>query len=148
MPEASRLSLKIVIRCADIGRSKMFYEILLGLPVLEEWDEAQGCGCIFGFGDQGHGGRLELYEMRDTVARFDEAFRRPVQNDKIDIQLSTPSLEPWIQRLAGKWDHDEPETMPWGHTSMKMRDPDGVMVVIVEESEGEGAGEMGKKGHG
>ena len=130
-----RLSLKIVIRCADLGRSRMFYEILLDLPVLEEWDEREGAGCIFGFGADGGGGRLEVHEMYDTDPRFDEAFTRPVPSDKLDIQLATPSLEPWLARLAGKWDVEGPETMPWGETRITLRDPDGLMVVLVEEGE-------------
>ncbi len=138
--DPTALKIKTVIRCADIGRSRMFYEILLGLNVVEEWEEREGAGCIFGIGGNGGGGLLEVYEMNDADTRFDEAFTRPVASDKIDIQLSTLSLEPWLSRLAGKWDVTGPETMPWGETRLSLRDPDGVLVVLVEENGGVGGG--------
>jgi catechol 2,3-dioxygenase-like lactoylglutathione lyase family enzyme len=52
-----QLLLKVVIRCRDYKRSRKFYRELLGLPVLHEWTEDEGKGCIFGFGGLEDGSR-------------------------------------------------------------------------------------------
>ena len=42
--------LKAVIRCRDYAASRAFYTNVLGLVVVEEWDQAEGRGCVVGFG--------------------------------------------------------------------------------------------------
>ena len=46
----SLVSIKTVIRCRDFDASRHFYTSILNLPIVEEWNEPQGRGAIFGFG--------------------------------------------------------------------------------------------------
>ena len=130
---SARLGLKLVIRCRDFETAHGFYRDILELPVLEQWTEDAGKGCIFGFGETGDGGWLEIYEMTEEDPRYDLAYSRPMESDKIDLQLQTSSLDDWLERLADRWPFDGPQTMPWGHRWIKFRDPDNLLIAIYED---------------
>lgn len=124
------LSIKIVIRCHSFMESRRFYGEILGLPVLEQWEEKGGQGCIFGFET---GGSLEIYQMTPTDKRYDASFDRSFEDDKIDLQLRTGSLDAWIERVQGQWPFNGPKTLPWGQRWIQLRDPDNLLVAIYEE---------------
>ena len=125
-----RLSIKVVIRCHSFKESRRFYGEILGLPVLEQWEEKGGQGCIFGFET---GGSLEIYQMTPTDKRYDASFDRSFQDDKIDLQLKTGTLDAWIERVQGHWPFNGPKTLPWGQRWIQLRDPDNLLVAIYEE---------------
>lgn len=138
------LRLKIVIRCADFERSRDFYARVLGLPILQEWSEPQGQGCVFGFGDArpgpagaepSNGGVLEIYGMTREDPRFRDEFTRPASSDKIDIQLKTGSITDWVDRLRGVWPIEALDKLPWGQRWLKLRDPDNLLVCIYQDPE-------------
>jgi catechol 2,3-dioxygenase-like lactoylglutathione lyase family enzyme len=126
------LSLKTVLRVADYEASKLFYGGILELPLLEEWEESSGKGCVFGCGREGRGGFIEIYEMTREDPRLNESFGMPFPGDKIDLQLGTDSLDTWVKKLSGKWQFAGPETMPWGQRWIKLRDPDNLQIAIYE----------------
>ena len=127
-------SMKFVIRCMDIGRSRLFYEVLMGLDPAEEWTDAQGSGCIYQLGEDARAGSIEVIEMPKDSPRYRDEFARPFESEKIDLQFRVPSLEAWVRRLKGKWDFDGPEVVPWGGANwIRLRDPDGVLIGLVEE---------------
>lgn len=126
------LSLKVVLRCRDYAASRRFYAEVLGLRAVEEWDELEGKGCVFGFGPGARAGFLEVHEMTTRDRRYREAFREPVANDKVDVQLGSAGLEEWVARLSGLWPFEGPETLPWGQRRITLRDPDGLLVAIYE----------------
>ncbi len=125
-----QLSIKVVIRCHSFKESRRFYGEILNLPVLEEWEEKGGQGCIFGFET---GGSLEIYQMAPTEKRYDASFDRSFQDDKIDLQLKTGTLDAWIERVKGQWPFNGPKTLPWGQRWIQLRDPDNLLVAIYEE---------------
>jgi catechol 2,3-dioxygenase-like lactoylglutathione lyase family enzyme len=129
---ASWLSLKTVLRCRDLTASRRFYAEVIGLPVVDEWDAPEGKGCIFGFGPSGREGFLEIMEMSPSDPRRQQAFDRPLANDKIDVQLGAESLDEWVRRLDGRWPFDGPSSLPWGQRWIQLRDPDGLLVAIYE----------------
>ena len=123
-------SLKTVIRCADFERSRDFYTRVLGLPVAQEWDEAQGHGAIFSLS----GAYLEIYAMTPADPRFDQAFTEPLRSDKIDLQIGVDSVDEWAERLRGVWPFRGPEVLPWGQRWIQLRDPDRLLLALYEES--------------
>ena len=133
MVDPAHLSLKIVIRCRDYQASRRFYAEILGLNVLQEWEEVEGKGCILGFDSSGVGGWLELYQMTEQDPRHDPTFAGPLSNDKIDIQLQTSRLDHWVAALAEQWPFKGPEDLPWGQRWIQLRDPDNLLVAIYEE---------------
>ena len=56
---------------------------------------------------------------------------RPVR--RFDIELEVSDLDPWIARVDGRWEHESPKTQPWGERTLRLRDPDGVMVTIYQK---------------
>ena len=85
-------SLKTLIRCRDLERSRSFYTTVLGLEVVEEWQQSQAKGCILAFGDGGKGGFLELAEVAPDNDRHDRAYALPVANDKMELQINQLAL--------------------------------------------------------
>ena len=128
---AGFLSTKTVIRCRDFSSSRRFYTSILGLRVVNEWNEPGGKGCIFGVAPN-EGGYVEIYEMTRDDSRYHPSFSAPVQGDKIDLQLRTTSVASWAEQLEGQWSFEGPERLPWGQTWMKLRDPDGLLIAIYE----------------
>jgi hypothetical protein len=47
----SFLDAKVVIRCANLNASGAFYTGVLGLQVVEQWDEPEGRGLIVAVGE-------------------------------------------------------------------------------------------------
>ena len=132
MTTPSLVSIKTVIRCRDFDASRRFYAAILRLPVVEEWQEPQGRGAIFGFGSD-RSGLIEIYEMTRADERFDPAFEADVVNDKVDVQLRTESVEACAEHLRGLWPFNGPEDLPWGQRWITLRDPDGLLIAIYEE---------------
>jgi catechol 2,3-dioxygenase-like lactoylglutathione lyase family enzyme len=124
--------MKVVLRCANIQRSRAFYTQVLGFSVLQAWTEDEGRGCVLAIDEQQRVA-FELYEMTALDRRYDEAFRRPLENDKIDLQLKTDSVDRWVVKLSGVWPFSGPEVLPWGQRWIKLRDPDNLLVAIYED---------------
>jgi catechol 2,3-dioxygenase-like lactoylglutathione lyase family enzyme len=126
------LELKVVISSRDFQASRRFYGEVLGLVVLESWEEGGGQGCIFGFDPEGHTGRIEVYEMNEGDRRFSPVFATPFENEKIELQLRTNDLQAWIAALQGVWDISGPQRLPWGERRITLRDPDNLLVAIFQ----------------
>lgn len=125
-------SIKVVIRTRDCDAAREFYTHLLGLPVMEEWDQEEGKGFIVGFAAGGAGGFIEISEVPADSETYNEAFARPLPADKMEIQIKTGDLDGWAARLRGKWAFEGPTARPWGHRYLWLRDPDGVQVALFE----------------
>ncbi|HVE76071.1 MAG TPA: VOC family protein [Actinomycetota bacterium] len=130
MPDLS--SAKIVLRCRDFAMSRAFYSSVLGLTVVDEWDEAGGKGAIFALSSDHSGGYVEIYEMAPGGARYDPSFSEAVHTDKIDLQLRADSVDAWIEALEGQWPFDGPDELPWGQRWIRLKDPDGMQIAIYE----------------
>jgi catechol 2,3-dioxygenase-like lactoylglutathione lyase family enzyme len=126
---ASIASLQVVVRCADFDASLRFYHDLLGLPVVQQWDDPGNRGAILAAGG---GATLEICRMNAADPRFHPGFLQPVPNDKIDLQLRADSVAGWMERLQGQWPFTGPELLPWGHRWIQLRDPDGLLIALWE----------------
>ncbi|HEX5121018.1 MAG TPA: VOC family protein [Pseudonocardiaceae bacterium] len=112
------LSSRVLLRSADVDRTRRFYRDLLGLAVYREFGDPADPSLVFflggGFlevsaGDGAANGRLALWlQVRDLAAEH----RRLVA-------LDVPVLRP-------------PRTEPWGLVEMWISDPDGVRIVLVQ----------------
>ena len=95
-----------------------FWTDLLGWPITREWpDEGGGRGCIVGYGDVG---RLELIEapQAEPVAGLFVSF----EYDAVDA-LHDRLVEAGVEILH------PPTDQPWGHRSVRFRDPSGIEIV-------------------
>lgn len=113
------LSSRILLRPADLDRSRRFYRDVLGLAIYREFGPVEDPGVVFFFGSG-------LLEVSGQAA-----------------EPSGPSVMIWIQvrdvhaersRLAaaGVSIVREPAVEPWGLIEMWIEDPDGIQIVLVE----------------
>jgi predicted enzyme related to lactoylglutathione lyase len=113
------LSSRILLRPADLGRSRQFYRDVLGLAVYREFGAPADPGVVFFLGS----GFLEVSgRSADTAGH------------SVMIWLQVRDVGAEHQRLAaaGARILRGPVTEPWGLTEMWIEDPDGVRIVLVE----------------
>jgi catechol 2,3-dioxygenase-like lactoylglutathione lyase family enzyme len=113
------LSSRILLRPADLGRSRRFYRDVLGLAVYREFGPADDPSVVFFLGQ----GLLEVsgHGPGPSVA-------------SVMIWLQVRDVHGERNRLAaaGVRILREPALEPWGLTEMWIEDPDGVPIVLVE----------------
>jgi catechol 2,3-dioxygenase-like lactoylglutathione lyase family enzyme len=122
-------SLKTMLRCGDFEGTRRFYTELLGLQVVEEWNDPGDRGCILRFG-AGQGFLELLHAGPDEVG--DPAFAQRVANDKIEIQIHVASIDTWVKRLEGRVPFEGPVRRPWGNRYLWIRDPEGLRIALFQ----------------
>ena len=113
------LSSRVLVHPVDFERSLRFYAENLGLHVYREWGSGSTKGVVFFIG----GGFLELSGSSDTGASESVGLWLQVR----DVDAVGRELE-----VAGVEVFESPTDKPWGLREMRIRDPDGLSIVIVE----------------
>jgi catechol 2,3-dioxygenase-like lactoylglutathione lyase family enzyme len=114
------LSSRIILRVANLSRSRVFYEDTLGLRVYREYGAAGVVsGVVYFLG----GGFLEITEGRGSTAG-DAAI--------LWIQVPDVSIEEARLVAAGVTVRKPAERMSWGLVELWIEDPDGTELRIVE----------------
>jgi catechol 2,3-dioxygenase-like lactoylglutathione lyase family enzyme len=113
------LSSRILLRPADLRRSRRFYRDVLGLAVYREFGPADDPAMVFFLGQ----GLLEVSGHGPGAAGA------PVM---IWLQVRDVRAEHARLAAAGVRVLREPAVEPWGLTEMWIEDPDGVRIVLVE----------------
>lgn len=113
------LSSRILLRPADLGRSRHFYRDVLGLAIYREFGPPGDPGVVFFLGS----GLLEVSGHSGGGA-----------GQAVMIWLQVRDVNAEHERLAAAGAHilREPRTEPWGLTELWIEDPDGVKIVLVE----------------
>jgi catechol 2,3-dioxygenase-like lactoylglutathione lyase family enzyme len=109
------LQSRVLYRPVDYGRSVAFYRDVLGLRIYREG----ASGTVFFLGS----GFLELSRSAG-----------PVTDDKISLWLQVRDVDTEFARLAAERVEvaEAPVDQPWGLREARVRDPDGLMLVLVE----------------
>ncbi len=109
------LQSRVLYRPVDYERSVAFYRDVLGLHIYREW----GSGTVFFLG----GGLLELSRAAG-----------PVTDDKLSFWLHVRDVDAEFARLAAQGVEvvEAPVDEPWGLREARLRDPDGLLLVLVE----------------
>jgi len=113
------LSSRILLRPADLRRSRSFYQDVLGLAIYREFGPPDDPGVVFFLGP----GLLELSGSSAGAARH---------SVMLWLQVRDVHAEHTRLTAAGARILREPTTEPWGLTEMWIEDPDGVRIVLVE----------------
>jgi catechol 2,3-dioxygenase-like lactoylglutathione lyase family enzyme len=110
------LASRVLLRPVDYDRSRAFYAETLGLHIFREF----AGGTVFFLG----GGYLEL---SGTGAP-------PAAGDKISLWLQVRDVDGEWARLGtlGVDAVEAPVDKPWGLREARLRDPDGLLLVLVE----------------
>jgi predicted enzyme related to lactoylglutathione lyase len=116
------LSSRVLVHPVDFERSFRFYAENLGLHVYREWGSGSTRGVVFFLG----GGFLELSGSSRTGTSESVGLWLQVRNvDAVGDELEEAGVD--IIEL--------PTDKPWGLREMHIRDPDGLIILIVEVSE-------------
>jgi len=113
------LSSRVLLRPADLDRSRRFYRDALGLAVYREFGPAEDPGVVFFLGQ----GLLEVSGSGPGSSGG------PVM---LWLQVRDVRAEHARLTAAGVRVLREPVDEPWGLTEMWIEDPDGVRIVLVE----------------
>jgi catechol 2,3-dioxygenase-like lactoylglutathione lyase family enzyme len=113
------LSSRILLRPADLDRSRRFYRDTLGLAVYREFGDRDDPGLVFFLG----GGHLEISRVGDGTT---------AHNLALWIQVRDLAAEQRRLQAAGVEIVRAPEREPWGLLEMWIADPDGLRIVLVE----------------
>ena len=113
------LSSRILLRPADLDRSRRFYRDVLGLAVYREFGPVDDPSVVFFLGQ----GLLEVSGHGPGPA-----------GESVMIWLQVRDVRDEHSRLAtaGVRVLREPTVEPWGLIEMWIEDPDGVRIVVVE----------------
>ena len=109
------LQSRVLLRPVDYERSVAFYRDVVGLHIYREWVS----GTVFFLG----GGLLELSRSGG-----------PVTEDKLSLWLQVRDVDAEFARLAaaGVTVVEAPVLEPWGLREARVRDPDGLLLILVE----------------
>jgi len=113
------LSSRILLRPADLGRSRRFYRDVLGLAIYREFGPPADPGVVFFLGS----GLLEVSGRTDGS---------PGRSVMIWLQVRDVHAERDRLAAAGVPILREPAVEPWGLTEMWIEDPDGLRILLVE----------------
>jgi catechol 2,3-dioxygenase-like lactoylglutathione lyase family enzyme len=113
------LSSRVLLRPANLARSRSFYRDVLGLAVYREFGAADDPGVVFFLGS----GFLEVSGTSAGAA-----------GQAVQLWLQVRDVRAEHERLsaAGVRVLRQPRTEPWGMVEMWLEDPDGVPIVLVE----------------
>jgi len=116
------LSSRVLLRPADFEQSFRFYGQTLGLHIYREWGSGPTRGVVFFLG----GGFLELSGSSDAPS-----------SEKVSLWLQVRDVDAVGRELedAGVDVVERPVDKSWGLREMRVKDPDGVRLVIVEVPE-------------
>ena len=109
------LQSRVLYRPVDYERSVAFYRDVVGLAIFREW----ATGTVFFLGS----GFLELSRSAG-----------PVTDDKLSLWLQVRDVDAEFARLTteGVETVEAPVDEPWGLREARVRDPDGLMLVLIE----------------
>jgi len=113
------LSSRILLRPADLDRSRRFYRDVLGLAIYREFGSPADPGVVFFLG----AGFLEVSGRADGP---------PGRSVMIWLQVRDVHAEHNRLAAAGVRILREPAAEPWGLIEMWIEDPDGFRIVLVE----------------
>jgi catechol 2,3-dioxygenase-like lactoylglutathione lyase family enzyme len=113
------LSSRILLRPADLDRSRRFYRDVLGLAIYREFGPPDDPGLVFFLGS----GSLEV---------SGQAAGPPQRAVMIWIQVRDVHAEHARLAAAGVRILREPAAETWGLIEMWIEDPDGIRIILVE----------------
>jgi catechol 2,3-dioxygenase-like lactoylglutathione lyase family enzyme len=119
------IQMRVIFRVSDFETSIHFYEHLLGMQRLTDWDSPQGPGIIL---QAGEGRTIELFGP-PPGGQHDERLASGVE-----LSLQVDDVEAWHGRLraAGVTITRGLADNPWGDRSFGIDDPDGVRIWLFQ----------------
>jgi lactoylglutathione lyase len=127
MPEGPVRELRLALTVDNYDEAVAFYRDVLGLPLLESWDEPGGSGAVL---DAGRA-TLELLSVPQAELVDDVEVGSRVAGP-VRIALEVADSAETAQRLVagGAEALAEPVVTPWRHRNVRLRAPDGMQLTL------------------
>jgi lactoylglutathione lyase len=127
MPEGPVRELRLALTVENYDEAVAFYRDVLGLPLLESWDEPGGSGAVL---DAGRA-TLELLSVPQAEL-VDEVEVGSRVAGPVRIALEVADSAETAQRLVagGAEALAEPVVTPWRHRNVRLRAPDGMQLTL------------------
>jgi catechol 2,3-dioxygenase-like lactoylglutathione lyase family enzyme len=127
MPESPVRELRLALTVEDYHLALAFYRDVLGLPLLESWDEPAGSGAVL---DAGRA-TLELLsvpqaELVDQV----EVGARVAGPVRVALEVADSAETARRLVAGGAQALAEPVVTPWRHRNVRLRAPDGMQLTL------------------
>ena len=123
---------RVVLKAKNFDRTCNFYGEVLALPRLQSWDDEEGRGALFQAGT----GAVEVIGRPRDSHGWDEDFDYQGPQHKLSLSWIVPSAERAYEELLFR-DKNVPGGLrksPDGGLAFETHDPDGVRIVLREES--------------
>jgi lactoylglutathione lyase len=135
MPESPVRELRLALTVEDYDQALAFYRDVLGLPLLESWDQPAGSGAVL---DAGRA-TLELLsvpqaELVDQV----EVGARVAGPVRVALEVADSAGTARRLVAAGAQALAEPVVTPWRHRNVRLRAPDGMQLTLFTVLDDEG----------
>ena len=127
MAESPVRELRLAVTVDNYDEAVRFYRDALGLPVIEEWDDAGGSGAIL---DAGRA-TLELLSVAqsDLVDRVEvgELVSGPI---RLALEVEDSAATSELLQEAGATHIAGPVVTPWRHSNVRLQAPDGMQLTL------------------
>lgn len=119
--------LRVAVTADDYEQALRFYRDALGLPVLESWDNEDGCGAIL---DAGRA-TLELLSRSQTEYVDEIEVGRPSSGPvRFALEVEDSDATARVLEGAGAERLGGPVVTPWGHRNVRLQAPDGMQLTL------------------
>lgn len=120
---------RIALTVDDFDGAAGFYGAALGMPLVEQWNRADGRGAIFAAGPT----TVEILD-RPQAERVDEIEAGERISGPVRFAVKVPDLQTAAAALerAGATAVGEPVSTPWGDFNQRMLTPDGVQLTLFQ----------------
>ena len=127
MPESPVRELRLAYTVEYYHGAVRFYRDVLGLPVIQEWEQPTGSGAIL---DAGRA-TLELLSV-DQSELVDRIEVGEVVSGPIRLALEVEDSEETANALvaAGAQRIGGPVVTPWSHKNVRLHSPDGMQLTL------------------
>jgi lactoylglutathione lyase len=127
MAQSPVRELRLAVTVDDYEAAVRFYRDVLGLPVIQEWNEPSGSGAIL---DAGRG-TLELLSVAqaELVDRIEvgERVAGPIRL-ALEVEDSEETAKALV--VGGAEEVAGPVVTPWFHRNVRVRAPDGMQLTL------------------
>lgn len=119
--------LRLALTVDDYDEAVRFYRDVLGLPVVQAWDESSGSGAILDAGratlELLSSAQAELVDQVEVGTRVAGPVRLALEVD--DSEAAAAALAAGGAERLG-----EPVVTPWSHRNVRVRAPDGMQLTL------------------
>jgi lactoylglutathione lyase len=119
--------LRVALTVDDYHEALRFYRDALGLPVLEEWDGADGAGAVL---DAGRATLEVLSTSQAELVDRVEVGERVAGSVRLALEVDDSAVTGAALAAAGAELLGGPTVTPWSHRNVRLRAPDGMQLTL------------------